>query len=75
MSEHLTMKDIHKIKQTQQYYYNLLEHYERQIKSIKQDIKDNENFLLKYCKHEKTINRNAINERTEYFCCKCGVDL
>jgi hypothetical protein len=75
MSEYLSDDKIDQINTEINEAYTQIYKLEKSINEIKLLIKSKKNHLLKYCLHDKQIDRTVISEHTEFYCRKCGLDL
>jgi len=55
--------------------YNKIYQLKNKIIEIETNIINIKKYLLNNCDHEKIIDINSMNERTEYICTKCNSSL
>jgi ABC-type Fe3+-citrate transport system substrate-binding protein len=64
-------KFLHKIREKE----SIISNHKKDIINLQNEINKIKNLLKINCVHIKKIDRSCRDERTQYYCIKCGMDL
>jgi len=71
----LSIKEINNIKNEIELTNSKIYKIEQEIKTLEQNITNYHNILKNGCNHNKVINHMMTDEKTQYYCTVCDIDL
>jgi hypothetical protein len=71
----LTIKEINNIKNEIELTNSKIYKMQQEIKNLNKHLNNYYNILKNGCDHNKVINHTMTDERTQYYCTICDIDL
>jgi hypothetical protein len=71
----LSIKEINNIKNEIESINSKIYKMQQEIKNLDQHLNNYYNILKNGCDHNKVINHTMTDERTQYYCNICDIDL